>query len=81
MKITTILLVFIIALRLSVSKQIDDIYDTKRGFSSFYGDHDFAPTKVFGKKAFIGRFKGIIPYLFLLTYLSIEIILNLSNMY
>ena len=80
MKITTILLVFI-ALRLSVSKQIDDIYDTKRGFSSFYGDHDFAPTQGFGKKAFIGRFKGIIPYLFLLTYSSIEIILNLSNMY
>ena len=49
MKITTILLVFI-ALRLSVSKQIDDIYDTKRGFSSFYGDHDLATTQGFGKK-------------------------------
>ena len=68
MKITTILLVFIIALRLSVSKQIDDIYDTKRDFSSFYGDHDLATTQGFGKKTLPSdseweRVKGIRSHL------------------
>ena len=65
MKITTILLVFI-ALRLSVSKQIDDIYDTKRGFSSFYSSHDLASAGGFGKKEFFEwqRCKGIIPYFY-----------------
>ena len=65
MKITTILLVFI-ALRLSVSKQINDIYDAKRGFSSFYGGHDLASTERFDKKEFVEwqRFKGIIPYFY-----------------
>ena len=65
MKITTILL-FLIALRLSVSKQIDDIYDTKRGFSSFYSSHDLASAGGFGKKEFFEwqRCKGIIPYFY-----------------
>ena len=45
MKITMILLVFILGSGLSVSKQIDDIYNAKRGFSSFYGGHDLASTE------------------------------------
>ena len=66
MKITMILLVFIaLGLGLSVSKQIDDIYDTKRGFSSFYSSHDLASAGGFGKKEFFEwqRFKGIIEIL------------------
>ena len=54
MKITMILLVFIaLGSGLSVSKHIDDIYDTKRSFSSFYGSHDLASTGGFGKKEFV----------------------------
>ena len=67
MKITMILLVFIaLDSGLSVSKQIDDIYDAKRGFSSFYGGHDLASTERFDKKEFVEwqRFKGIIPYFY-----------------
>ena len=67
MKITMILLVFIaLGSGLSVSKHIDDIYDTKRSFSSFYGSHDLASTGGFGKKEFVEwqRFKGIIPYFY-----------------
>ena len=69
MKITMILLVFTaLGLGLSVSKQIDDIYDTKRGFSSFYGDHDLATTQGFGKKTLPSdseweRVKGIRSHL------------------
>ena len=61
-----ILLVFILGSGLSVSKQIYDIYDEKRGFSSFYGGHDLASTERFGKKEFVEwqRFKGIIPYFY-----------------
>ena len=66
MKITMILLVFILGSGLSVSKQKDDIYDAKRGFSSFYGGHDLASTERFGKKEYVEwqRFKGIIPYFY-----------------
>ena len=67
MKITMILLVFIaLGSGWSVSKQIGDIYDAKRGFSSFYGGHDLASTERFGKKEFVEwqRFKGIIPYFY-----------------
>ena len=66
MKITMILLVFILGSGLSVSKQIDDIYNAKRGFSSFYGGHDLASTERFDKKEFVEwqRFKGIIPYFY-----------------
>ena len=53
---------------MSVSKQMDDIYDTKRGFSSFYGDHDLATTQGFGKKTLPSdseweRVKGIRSHL------------------
>ena len=66
MKITMILLVFILGSGLSVSKQIDDIYNAKRGFSSFYGGHDLASTERFDKKEFVEwqRFKGIIPFFY-----------------
>ena len=66
MKITMILLVFILGSGLSVSKQIDGIFNAKRGFSSFYGGHDLASTERFGKKEFVEwqRFKGIIPYFY-----------------
>ena len=51
---------------MSVSKQMDDIYGTKRGFSSFYSSHDLASAGGFGKKEFFEwqRFKGIIPYFY-----------------
>ena len=66
MKITMILLFFILGSGLSVSKQIDDIYNAKRGFSSFYGGHDLASTERFDKKEFVEwqRFKGIIPFFY-----------------